>query len=274
MSLKLTNKIIWKHKPLKNLIFALDNKAGRNRFGRICSFRKGGRLKRKYRIIDFKRNIFNIPAIIRRIEYDPNRSSYIALVCYKNGIISYVNLTEGLNIGDVILNYWDSKQIEIKEHFNLKPGNTYNLNVLPIGSIINNVEFYPGKGAQIARSAGTFCVLSLKYSLFNKNFVVLRFPSGVEYLISANCRASIGISSNIKHRFNIKGKAGVSRKLGIRPIVRGVAMNPIDHPHGGGEGKKSGKRLAMSPWGKISKGFKTRKKNIKTNKFIVKFRYG
>lgn len=268
------DKIIWKHKPFKHLIFNLNTKGGRNSFGRITSFKKGGRKKRKYRIIDFKRNIFNIPAIIRRIEYDPNRSAFIALVCYKNGIISYVVLTEGLNIGDVILNYWDSKHIEIKEHYNLKSGNNYNLNVLPIGSIINNVELTPGKGAQLARSAGTFCILSLKYKIFNKDFAVLRLNSGVEYLVSANCRANIGIVSNIKHRFKIKGKAGVSRNLGIRPVVRGVAMNPIDHPHGGGEGKKSGRRLAMSPWGKISKGFKTRKRNNKTNKFIIKFRHG
>jgi len=241
--------------------------------GRICSFRKGGGYKKKYRIIDFKRSIFNISAIIMRIEYDPNRTAYLALICYKNGIISYVISIEGLNIGDQIVNYnflqsSDIIQASIKS---LK-GSSLFLKDVPSGILINNIELYPGFGSCFCRSAGTFAIVLNKYNINNKVYVLIRLPSGVEYLISEDCRVVLGIVSNINYKLINWKKAGRSRNKGIRPVVRGVAKNPVDHPHGGGEGRKSPKKCAMSRWGKLSKGIKTKKKKI--NKFILKKRNG
>lgn len=260
--------------PLKNLSFGLKKKSGHNNLGHFCVFTKGKGKKRKYRIIDFKRsniNIINIPAIILRIEYDPNRSSYIALICYKNGFLSYIILINGLNIGDQIYNFSNINNNN-KDNLNyLDNGNSNLLGNLPMGTIISNIELKPGLGAFFSRSAGTFSVILNKYIIKNNMFVLVRLSSGEEYLLSEKCRVVIGIVSNIEHRLKNWKKAGTSVNKGMRPSVRGVAMNPIDHPHGGGEGKKSPRVGAMSPWGKLTKGIKTRKKNI-INNFILKRR--
>ena len=275
---------IWKGKPLKSLTFGLKKTGGRNSIGRICSFKKGGGCKRKYRLIDFKRNIYDIPAIVRRIEYDPNRSAFIALICYKNGILSYIISSEGLKIDDHVMSYsfkWKnwlesnnnemgvSSNKKVKEKF--KIGSTFPLSLLPVGTIINNIQLRENQGAKLIRSAGTFAIVSEKFQFKKEGLIVIRLASGIEYLISNKCRATVGIVSNVKYGFRNRKKAGVNRLLGIRPTVRGVAMNPIDHPHGGGEGRKSGRRNAMSPWGKFCKGPKTRNRG-KTRKFILKLR--
>lgn len=268
------NLILWKGKPFKTLVYGIIRKGGRNNLGRICSYRKGGGLKRKYRIIDFHRNLYNIPAMVTRIEYDPIRNAFIALICYKNGIISYIIATEGLNVGDQIINYnylnkVDALQASVKANV----GSTLYLKNITAGLLINNIELHPGTGSSLCRAAGTFAILLNKYNIKTKTYVLIRLPSGVEYLLSEDCRAVLGIVSNINYRLKPWKKAGVARNFGIRPTVRGVAMNPVDHPHGGGEGRKSPKRCAMSPWGKLSKGIKTRKKN-KINNFILKKRNG
>lgn len=255
---------LWTGGSLKKLSFGLKNKGGRNRFGRICSFRKGTHSKRKYRIIDFMRNIVNNTAIVRRVEYDPNRTANIALVCYKNGIISYIISVEGLFVGDEICNY----DLDF-DNINYGKGNKLFLKNIPLGSFINNVELIENKGSQVCRSAGTFCILLNKITVKNKDYAIIRFSSGVEYMLSIFCTAVLGIVSNLEHNLRIYQKAGTMRNKGIRPTVRGVAMNPIDHPHGGGEGRKSGRRAARSPWGKITRGVCTRK-NTKSNKFIIK----
>lgn len=260
LSTNIKNYNLWEGQPLNQLSFGLKNKGGRNSFGRICSFRKGTHSKRKYRIIDFNRTIWNVAAIVRRIEYDPNRTAFIALICYKNGILSYIISIEGLSLGDEIYNY--SKNYN---NMTYSIGNKFYLSDLPLGSIISNVELTQGKGAQIARSAGTFCILLNK----NQKYAIIKFSSGIEYLVSLNCTAVLGAVSNVAHNLRNFKKAGTSRHKGIRPTVRGVAMNPIDHPHGGGEGRKSGRRAARSPWGKITRGVKTRKNN-RTNKFFFK----
>lgn len=263
--------ILWKGQPLKFLTFGIRNKGGRNSFGRICSFKKGTRFKRKYRIIDFKRQLFDIPGIVRRIEYDPNRTAYIALICYKNGILSYIISIEGLNIGDEIINYSKKKK---KEEINLSKGNKLYLHQIPEGSIISNIELIEGNGAQLCRSAGSCGVLLNRYNYIGGIFLysLIRLSSGVEYLISNNCTAVIGSVSNNQYFLKELTKAGTSRNKGKKPTVRGVAMNPIDHPHGGGEGKKGSNVIAKSPWGKKSKGIKTRKK-FRKNKFILTNRF-
>ena len=267
------NNNLWKGQPLKALVFGLARSGGRNNLGRICSFKKGGGNFRKYRIIDFKRNLLNIIGIVRRIEYDPNRSAYIALICYKNGLISYIIAVEGLCVGDQIINYdslenFDSSN-NIVSFFNL--GNSLLLKDIPVGSIISNIELKVGFGACFCRAAGTFGIVLNKYKINKQYYILIRLSSNTEYLILENARAVIGMVSNSINRLRNLKKAGVSRNKGIRPTVRGVAMNPIDHPHGGGEGKKSPRRCAMSPWGKLCKGIKTRK-NILSNKFILKKR--
>lgn len=261
---------LWKGNPFTYLVFGLVKKGGRNSFGRICSFKKGGGAKQKYRIIDFVRNIFNIFGIIRRIEYDPNRNAFIALVCYKNGIISYIIAVENLKVNNTIINYYNVYTI-----FDIKTLNGSSLllkNIAP-GLLISNIEKKPGLGACFCRAAGTFAIVLNKYKIYDKIYILVRLPSGVEYLLLDNCRAVLGIVSNSNYRLVSWKKAGVSRNKGIRPTVRGVAMNPVDHPHGGGEGRKSPTVCAMSPWGKLSKGIKTRK-SINVNKFILKKRNG
>jgi len=228
--------------------------------GRITSRRRGGGHRRRYRLIDFKRNKFNDSAKIISIEYDPNRSSRIALIQYKDNEKRYIIAPDELKVGDAV--------ISSKESVPFKPGNCTLLKNIPDGMLIHNIELKPGKGAQMARSAGTYARIMAK----EKKMVTLKLPSGENRMVLGDCLATIGTVGNKNHE-NIKiGKAGRSRWMGKRPKVRGVAMNPVDHPHGGGEGRTSGGRHPVSPWGTPAKGFKTRKKKKISDKFIVKRR--
>ena len=249
---------ITKSFPERKLTVALKKSGGRNNLGRITSRRRGGGHKRRYRIIDFKRNKFDIPGEVIAIEYDPNRSSRIALVEYKDSERRYIIAPEGIKVGNNILSSVD-KAIP----FNV--GNTLPLRSIPEGMHIHNIELKPGKGAQMARSAGSSARIMAK----ENNLVSIKLPSGEVRMVPEVCMATIGIVGNKTHE-NIRiGKAGRSRWLGRRPKVRGVAMNPVDHPHGGGEGRTSGGRHPVSPWGTPAKGYKTRKKNKQSNKYIV-----
>jgi len=243
-------------KPEKSLLAPKHSKGGRNNHGRITVRHQGGGNKQKYRLIDFKRNKDGIVANVKTIEYDPNRSARIALVAYLDGEKRYIVAPTGLKVGDKIVSGAEA---------DIKLGNAKMLKDLPVGTVIHNVEMRPGKGGQLARSAGTYAQLLAKEG----TYCHVRMPSGEIRLIKAECKATIGQVSNQEHE-NIKiGKAGRSRWKGIRPTVRGVAMNPIDHPHGGGEGRTSGGRHPVTPWGVPTKGFKTRKKNKPSNKYIV-----
>jgi len=249
---------ITKSFPERKLTVALKKSGGRNNLGRITSRRRGGGHKRRYRIIDFKRNKFDMPGEVIAIEYDPNRSSRIALVEYKDSERRYIIAPEGIKVGNNILSSVD-KAIP----FNV--GNTLPLRSIPEGMHIHNIELKPGKGAQMARSAGSSARIMAK----ENNLVSIKLPSGEVRMVPEVCMATIGIVGNKTHE-NIRiGKAGRSRWLGRRPKVRGVAMNPVDHPHGGGEGRTSGGRHPVSPWGTPAKGYKTRKKNKQSNKYIV-----
>ncbi len=251
---------ITKSKPERSLTEKLSKTGGRNNTGRITSRRRGGGHKRRYRIIDFKRNKIDIQALVAGIEYDPNRSSRIALLEYEDGEKRYILAPDGLTDGD--------KVVSSRDKVAMKTGNSMPLGVMPDGMLVHNIELKPGKGGQMARSAGTYARLMAKEG----GMVTLKLPSGEMRMISEKCSATIGVVGNKSHE-NIKlGKAGRSRWLGRRPKVRGVAMNPVDHPMGGGEGKSSGGRHPVSPWGTPSKGYKTRKKNKASNKFIVKRR--
>ncbi len=248
-------------KPVRKLTTALRKTGGRNHHGRITSRRRGGGHKRRYRIIDFKRNKFDINATVKTIEYDPNRSSRIALVEYEDGELKYIIAPEGLKIGNII-----TSSINNEIPFNI--GNTMPLSVIPDGMLIHNVELKIGKGAQMVRSAGAYARI-----MANENgMVTIKLPSGEIRMVSEKCLATIGSVGNKTHENVVSGKAGRSRWLGKRPKVRGVAMNPVDHPHGGGEGRTSGGRHPVSPWGTPTKGYKTRKKKKSSNKFIVKRR--
>ena len=246
------------NKPYKPLLVPLKKTGGRNNYGRITVRHKGGGHKRKYRIIDFKRDKIDIPAKVLTIEYDPNRSARIALVAYADGEKRYILAPNGLKVGDTIIS---------SEKADVKIGNTMPLKNIPVGTIIHNVELHIGKGGQIARSAGAYAQIAGKEG----NYALLKLPSGELRKVHINCKATIGQVSNLDHENIVIGKAGRSRWLGIRPTVRGVAMNPVDHPHGGGEGRQKGYPYPMSPWGKNSKGKKTRH-NKRTDKFIVKRR--
>jgi large subunit ribosomal protein L2 len=242
--------------PEKSLLAPLNKKGGRNNNGRITVRHQGGGHKKKYRIIDFKRNKEGIPATVKTIEYDPNRSARIALIAYADGEKAYIIAPIGIKVGDTILSGAGA---------DIKPGNSMALKDMPVGTVIHNIELRPGKGGQLARSAGTYSQLLSKEG----EYCHVRLPSGEIRLIKAECKATVGQISNPTHE-NIKvGKAGRSRWKGIRPTVRGVAMNPIDHPHGGGEGRTSGGRHPVSPWGMPTKGYKTRKKNKPSNKYII-----
>ncbi|MCR9203167.1 MAG: 50S ribosomal protein L2 [Halobacteriovoraceae bacterium] len=247
-----------KAKVLKSALSSLKSKAGRNNAGRITTRHKGGGVKRRYRVIDFKRNKENIPATVKAISYDPNRTCNIALLSYADGFKAYILAPHGLKVGDKIISSADA---------DIKVGNSKLLKDIPVGTLVHNVELNPGAGGQMARSAGAYVQLMAKEG----KEVLLRMPSGELRRVKDNCRATIGQVGNIDHEKRNLGKAGASRKLGIRPGVRGVAMNPIDHPHGGGEGRTSGGRHPVSPWGMPTKGYKTRK-NKRTNRFIVKRR--
>ncbi len=249
------------NKPYRKLTVPIKKTGGRNNKGRITSRRRGGGHKRRYRIIDFKRNKFDIPGEILTIEYDPNRSSRIALVNYEDNEKRYIIAPDGIKVGNIVVS-------SIENSIPFKIGNTMPLFRIPEGMLIHNIELKIGKGAQLSRSAGSYARIMAKEG----GYVTLRLPSGEIRLINENCLATIGVVGNKSHE-NIKiGKAGRSRWLGRRPKVRGVAMNPVDHPHGGGEGRTSGGRHPVSPWGTPAKGYKTRKKNKQSNKFIVKRR--
>ncbi|MCH9844465.1 MAG: 50S ribosomal protein L2 [Alphaproteobacteria bacterium] len=248
-----------KGKPVKSLSFGLSGSGGRNNLGRITSRRRGGGHKRKYRIIDFKRQKFDMEATVERLEYDPNRSAFIALIKYEDGELNYIIAPQKLKAGDKVLSS--------KSNIDVQPGNTMPLNYVPIGSIIHNIEMKPGKGAQMIRAAGTYAQLVGR----DQGYAQLKLMSGELRVVRGECMASIGAVSNQDNK-NIKlGKAGRNRWLGRRPSVRGVAMNPIDHPHGGGEGRTSGGRHPVTPWGVPTKGKKTRS-NKATDKYIIRRR--
>ena len=248
-------------KPERKLTTALRKTGGRNNHGRITSRRRGGGHRRRYRIIDFKRNKFDSSGVIESIEYDPNRSPRIALVKYDDGEKKYIIAPEGLKVGDKILSSMNNK-------IPFKTGNAMPIGKIPEGMLIHNIELKPGKGAQMARSAGSYARIMASEG----GMVTLKLPSGELRMISEQCIATIGTVGNKSHENISIGKAGRARWMGRRPKVRGVAMNPVDHPHGGGEGKTSGGRHPVSPWGTPAKGFRTRKKNKVSDRYIVKRR--
>ena len=249
---------LWKGKPVKALTEGLSKSGGRNNTGRITARRMGGGHKRVYRLVDFKRRKFGVPATVERIEYDPNRTAFIALIKYQDSTLSYILAPQRLKVGDVVV---------AGEKVDVKPGNAMPLKNIPVGTIVHNVELKAGKGGQIARSAGTYLQLVGRDS----GYAQLKLPSGELRMVRGECMATIGAVSN-PDQLNINlGKAGRARWLGHRPAVRGVAMNPIDHPHGGGEGRTSGGRHPVTPWGKPTKGKKTRS-NKKTNGLIIRRR--
>ena len=251
-------KGLWTGKPLKSLTAGLSKKGGRNNTGRITMRRKGGGHKAKYRIIDFKRNKSDIAGTVERIEHDPNRSSYIALIKYDDGEMNYILAPKDLKIGEKII---------AGENTEIKIGNCMPMSNIPVGIDIHNIELKMGCGAQLARSAGSSTQIVGK----SDGYVAIKLPSGEQRKVREECKATIGVLSNIDKKNQKLGKAGRKRWLGVRPSVRGVAMNPIDHPHGGGEGKTSGGRDPVTPWGKPTKGKKTRN-NKRTNIFIIKKR--
>jgi large subunit ribosomal protein L2 len=251
---------ITKKEPERSLVEILKNKAGRNMQGRTTIRHRGGGHKRKYRIIDFKRDKDGVPAKVTAIEYDPNRSAYIALLSYADGEKRYILAPAGIDLGDTV---------QSGENADIKPGNALNLAHIPVGTMVHNIELSPGKGGQMVRSAGTSAQLMAREG----GMATLRLPSGEMRMVSENCRATIGQVGNIEHENITIGKAGRSRWLNKRPHVRGVVMNPVDHPHGGGEGKSPiGRKSPVTPWGKPTLGYKTRKKNKASDKYIVKRR--
>jgi len=246
--------------PEKSLLAPLFNRAGRNNQGKITVRHQGGGHKRKYRIIDFKRTKDGIPGNVATIEYDPNRTANIALIHYADGEKKYIIAPKGLKVGDVIVSGAEA---------DIKIGNALPLENIPVGTVIHNIELKPGKGAQLVRAAGTEAQLLGK----EERYVVIRLSSGEMRKVLKNCRATIGSVGNQDHELIKIGKAGRSRWLGKRPTVRGVVMNPVDHPHGGGEGRAPiGRKSPLSPWGKPTLGYKTRKKNKASDKYIVRRR--
>ena len=258
----LDNAEITKAAPEKSLTVSLKKTAGRNNQGKITVRHHGGGSRRKYRIIDFKRNKVDVPATVKSIEYDPNRTANIALICYADGEKTYILAPNGLKVGDVLMN---------GENADVKVGNCLPLSAIPVGTEIHNIELYPGKGGQLVRAAGNVAQLMAKEG----KYATLRLPSGEMRLVPLVCRATIGTVGNIEHGLVNIGKAGRKRNMGIRPTVRGSVMNPNDHPHGGGEGRAPvGRPGPCTPWGKPALGLKTRKKNKKSNKMIVRRRDG
>ena len=259
---QLDNAEITKSTPEKSLTVSLNKTAGRNNQGKITVRHHGGGSRRKYRIIDFKRNKVDVPATVKSIEYDPNRTANIALICYADGEKSYIIAPNGLKVGDVLMN---------GENAEVKVGNCLPLSAIPVGTEIHNIELYPGKGGQLVRAAGNTAQLMAKEG----KYATLRLPSGEMRLVPIVCRATIGTVGNVEHGFVNIGKAGRKRNMGIRPTVRGSVMNPNDHPHGGGEGRAPvGRSGPCTPWGKPALGLKTRKKNKKSNKMIIRRRDG
>ena len=253
---------ITKNAPEKSLTVSLKKNSGRNNQGKITVRHQGGGSRRKYRIIDFKRNKDNIPATVLSIEYDPNRTANIALICYAEGQKAYILAPQGLKVGQKIMN---------GEHAEARLGNCLPLSLIPIGTEVHNVELYPGAGAQMVRSAGVAAQLMAKEG----KYATLRLPSGEMRMVPINCRATIGVVGNGEHSLVNIGKAGRKRHMGIRPTVRGSVMNPNDHPHGGGEGRAPvGRPGPCTPWGKPALGLKTRSKKKASNKLIVRRRDG
>jgi large subunit ribosomal protein L2 len=250
---------LWKGKPVKRLTEGLSKSGGRNNHGRITVWHRGGGHKRRYRLVDFKRRKFDVPATVERLEYDPNRTGFIALLRYDDGELAYILAPQRLKAGD---------QVVAGERVDIKPGNAAPLRSIPIGTIVHNVEMKPGKGGQIARSAGTYVQLVGR----DGDYAQLRLTSGEIRVVRQECMATVGAVSNPDHQNINIGKAGRSRWLGRRPHVRGVAMNPVDHPHGGGEGRTSGGRHPVTPWGKPTKGRRTRR-NKKTQPMILRSRH-
>lgn len=252
--------ILTKKKPEKSLLVSLKNKAGRNNDGRITVRHQGGGAKKKYRIIDFKRNKDGVPAKVAAIEYDPNRSAFIALLHYVDGEKRYILYPHGLKVGDTVVS---------GEGADIKVGNCLMMKDIPLGTVIHNIELYPGRGGQLVRSAGNSAQLMAK----DGSYVQVRLPSGEVRLIRQECKATIGQVGNLDHENVTIGKAGKSRHMRKRPTVRGSAMNPVDHPHGGGEGRAPiGMPSPVTPWGKPTLGYKTRKKNKYTDRYIVRRR--
>ena len=249
---------LWKGKPVKKLTFGLTKSGGRNNHGRITMWHRGGGHKRTYRMIDFKRRKYDVVGTVERLEYDPNRTAFIALISYEDGEQAYILAPQRLGVGD---------QVVSGERQDIKPGNAMPLRSIPVGTIIHNVELKAGKGGQLARAAGTYVQLVGR----DAGYALLRLTSGEVRMVRAECMATIGAVSNPDQQ-NIKlGKAGRKRWLGKRPVVRGVVMNPVDHPHGGGEGRTSGGRHPVTPWGVPTKGKRTRS-NKKTDRLIVRRR--
>ena len=244
----------------KSLLAPVKKNAGRNNTGRITVRHQGGGHKRKYRIIDFKRNKFDIVGTVERLEYDPNRSAFIALITYADGEKSYILAPQRLSVGDEVVS---------GEGADILPGNALPLKNIPVGTVVHNIELKIGKGGQIARSAGTSASIVGK----DGSFVMLRLSSGEQRKVQDKCMATIGFVSNQDHQNQSLGKAGRARWKGIRPTVRGVAMNPVDHPHGGGEGRTSGGRHPVSPWGMPTKGKRTRRPKQASDKLIVRRRH-
>jgi large subunit ribosomal protein L2 len=250
---------LYKGAPVKTLTEGLSKSGGRNNLGRITSFRKSGGHKRTYRMVDFKRRKLDVEGKVERIEYDPNRTAFIALITYSDGEQAYILAPQRLAVGDKVI---------ASASADVKPGNAMPMSALPVGTIVHNVEMKLGRGGAIARSAGSYAQIVGR----DGGYVIVRLNSGEQRLILSSCFATVGAVSNQDHMNISLGKAGRSRWLGIKPSVRGVAMNPVDHPHGGGEGRTSGGRHPVTPWGKPTKGKKTRS-NKATNKFIVSSRH-
>jgi large subunit ribosomal protein L2 len=250
---------LYKGKPVKGLTEGLKSSGGRNNVGRITARFQGGGHKRTYRMVDFKRRKLDVSATVERLEYDPNRTAFIALVKYEDGELSYILAPQRLAVGDKVIASGSA---------DVKPGNAMPLSAMPVGTIIHNVELKPGKGGQIARSAGAYAQLVGR----DQGMAILRLNSGEQRLVSGSCFATVGAVSNPDHGNINLGKAGRSRWLGRKPHNRGVTMNPVDHPHGGGEGRTSGGRHPVTPWGKPTKGKKTRS-NKSTDKFIMRSRH-
>jgi large subunit ribosomal protein L2 len=249
---------LWKGKPVKALTKGKSESGGRNNHGHITAHHRGGGHKRRLRLVDFKRRKFDVTATVERLEYDPNRSAFIALIKYTDGELAYILAPQRLKAGD---------QVVSGERVDIKPGNAMPLANMPVGTIVHNVELKKGRGGQLARSAGTYAQLVGK----DAGYAQIKLNSGELRMVPAECLATVGAVSNPDQQNIVIGKAGRTRWLGHRPVVRGVAMNPVDHPHGGGEGKTSGGRHPVTPWGKPTKGKKTRK-NKATDKFIIRRR--
>jgi len=251
---------LYKGKPVKSLTEGLSRKGGRNNTGRITARRIGGGHKKTYRIVDFKRRKFDVEATVERLEYDPNRTAFIALITYSDGEQAYILAPQRIAVGDKVVSSTGAVDV--------KPGNTMPLQFMPVGTIVHNIEMKPAKGGQVARSAGAYAQLVGR----DQGMAILRLNSGEQRLVQGSCLATVGAVSNPDHLNINDGKAGRTRWRGKRPAVRGVAMNPVDHPHGGGEGRTSGGRHPVSPWGKPTKGKRTRS-NKSTDRFIMRSRH-